>query len=715
MNFRRVLTALAVLTLFAGLASAQFTSLANISCTVTAAATPTVASEGVAEKLGDVLITCGNSTTANTTATNVDRGSLLVDFGAAITSNAAANVAGVGKPSEILLLMNDPSGVAGSGPVVGYGQNAALSICTQANAAADQAAVIAGTLASAVACPAFSYQVNAAGAAAPGVGPYWVLDTTGAGGGQSKNAYQGAVGGTAGVLFNGVQSTANQVYFYDVPIIPSGSGSLVNVFRIVNARVTPANLATITATLTPTPLSSGGNPITGARWQYALNTTTAPVANAAASMTVTIKAVGGVSLCTSSALVPGTTQAKANVSLITFKENFAGAFKTRSLPLTAGGATAGDAEGAGAAQTKPNGSYTIAAAGGAALTVSALNSATGLYAPAAAGVAAVNGLVPGQATTGTRLKAVFTSLDPNVTYYASLYPVTDYATNAVYGVNTVTNTTTLNYGDATQTSPWAVLQAAGTATTTVAEVTLGASAVSAGLANGVVNVAAITASAAKAGEIVWEVTNVVPGTAQSLTFALYAVYNNSPLTTPTLTSTVNAGYAPTSSSTAPLNTTNIPRFTAIAAGGVTNFFTPVQCQTALLFPYVTNIAHYETGMAISNTSMDPWGTVQTTGTCNMYFYGANGTNATPVPFKDGSGNTAISAGTQLANTTSGLGLVNFNGYAVAVCNFQFAHGFAFVQNGPQTLGMGYLPLVIDTSLSPAFPRGQTLLGESLRP
>jgi len=628
MNFRRVVIALACLTLFAGLASAQFPQLATINCTVSVAATPTIASEQTNGKVGDIIVTCGNSTaTANTNATPADRGTLLIDFGTAVTSNSAAAVANIGRASEILLLWNDPgSGIAG--PVTGYGQNAAASVCTAAQSSGDQTLIIgANNLGvGGQACPAVSYSVNAAGAFSA-VGPYWVLDTTGAGGGQAKNAYQGAIGGTGTA---GVTHSANQVLFYNVPIIPSGSGSITNKFRIVNARVNPGSNATITASLTPLPLAIAGNPITGARWQYALAPASVTVAMATSSMTVSSRSVGAVSLCTSSALAPGATQAKANLSLLTFKENFAGAWKTRNLPTTALGVTPGDSWAGGATQTRPEGAYTVPAAGGAALNLSALNSETGVY---VAGVVA-NGLNFGQATAGTRLKAIFTNLDPNVTYYVSRFPVVDYSTAGTMGVNVVTGAVSGFPGDATQ-NAWAVLQMAGTGAVAVNETAASGAAgimvpaTSAGFANTFIDVAQVNRLAAAAGsvpagggEVIWEVSNINPAAAQTLTFAVYAVYNNT-VNPPTATSSAQIGYAPTSTATAPGNTSNVPRYAALTSAATSSIFSVVPCQTALLFPYVTNVTGYETGMAISNTSMDPFQTQQSSGSCSMYFYGAN--------------------------------------------------------------------------------------------
>jgi hypothetical protein len=52
------------------------------------------------------------------------------------------------------------------------------------------------------------------------------------------------------------------------------------------------------------------------------------------------------------------------------------------------------------------------------------------------------------------------------------------------------------------------------------------------------------------------------------------------------------------------------------------------------------------------------------------------------------------------------------GYLFAVCNFQFAHGFAFVEdNSPAGNATGYLSLVMDNRST--VTRAATLTGEDL--
>src|SRR3954451_11147461 len=91
-------------------------------------------------------------------------------------------------------------------------------------------------------------------------------------------------------------------------------------------------------------------------------------------------------------------------------------------------------------------------------------------------------------------------------------------------------------------------------------------------------------------------------------------------------------------------------------------------------------------MAISNTSSDPFGTTSQAGTCTLNAFGANA----PAAFTTAS----IAAGTSstvLASRT----LPDVPGSVIAPCQFQFAHGFAFVSDfGARNIAMGYLALVV---------------------
>jgi len=108
--------------------------------------------------------------------------------------------------------------------------------------------------------------------------------------------------------------------------------------------------------------------------------------------------------------------------------------------------------------------------------------------------------------------------------------------------------------------------------------------------------------------------------------------------------------------------------------------------TNLLFPFVTNTNGFDTGIAISNTGADPFGTVGQSGTCKVTFFGSGAPSPfTTAPLKPG-GQIGFAASVQAPG---------FQGYAIAECSFPFAHGFAFVSDlGARNLAMGYLPLVV---------------------
>jgi hypothetical protein len=72
----------------------------------------------------------------------------------------------------------------------------------------------------------------------------------------------------------------------------------------------------------------------------------------------------------------------------------------------------------------------------------------------------------------------------------------------------------------------------------------------------------------------------------------------------------------------------------------------------------------------------------------------------------------IAAGTIQAWSTSQVA-PGFNGYVIAVCNFQYAHGFAFVSDlGAQKLAMGYLADVLNTPIM-VVPRGNAATSTSI--
>ncbi len=130
----------------------------------------------------------------------------------------------------------------------------------------------------------------------------------------------------------------------------------------------------------------------------------------------------------------------------------------------------------------------------------------------------------------------------------------------------------------------------------------------------------------------------------------------------------------------------------------------VDCVTNLLFPWVGSLPSfgYDTGIAIANTGYDVGAinppTVGDPGVIKFYFYpqtfGAAPVAPTPVT------TSVIVPGDTYATPFSAFGAQKF-GYLIAVCDFRFGHGFAYITQG--TIGgtldtaQGYLALVLNTS------------------
>jgi hypothetical protein len=184
------------------------------------------------------------------------------------------------------------------------------------------------------------------------------------------------------------------------------------------------------------------------------------------------------------------------------------------------------------------------------------------------------------------------------------------------------------------------------------------------------------ASANGTGTAVYDVVatdNTVLGEFMTITGYVTAAPGFSTVATSAVTVTVTP--APTGS----INPTlAIPNFAASSNPALSLSAFSV-CQTSLLFPFVTNQLGFDTGIVLANTSTDPFAgvssAVATPGTCALNFYGAGA----PTP------STAVAApgGTQASGTTNAFQLSSvapgFQGYVIAVCNYLYGHGYAFIE------------------------------------
>jgi hypothetical protein len=214
------------------------------------------------------------------------------------------------------------------------------------------------------------------------------------------------------------------------------------------------------------------------------------------------------------------------------------------------------------------------------------------------------------------------------------------------------------------------------------------------------------------GVAVWEVVATSSLSIQRLDFGFIAAWRaNTTNNLPGLgTITTNMSFAPLSTITTASTVAPVPRFADTSTAR--NTTTIVQCVTNLLFPYVTNVPGWDTGLVISNTTKDPWGHATEAGTCEINYYGdvAGG----PPPPQQVSG--VVPAGDYLAWGLSSGGKFGitatpgFQGYIIARCKFRYAHGYAFISDhGANRVANGYLALILD---SPGY-RGDVSTSENL--
>jgi hypothetical protein len=209
---------------------------------------------------------------------------------------------------------------------------------------------------------------------------------------------------------------------------------------------------------------------------------------------------------------------------------------------------------------------------------------------------------------------------------------------------------------------------------------------------------AVTVSGTGAS-VTYEVLFAYPNITESATLSVGVSYtSNTTQNLPALgTSQISVNFAPLSSVPTASSSAPIPRF--CQPYPLRNIFTINICSCNLLFPFVTNQAGFDTGVAIANTTLDPFGTALQQGIVTLYYYGnTTGGGAAPTPQKSAS----VAAGTELVFTLSGGGdhgitaTPGFQGYIISIASFQYCHAFAFISDmGSQKLAEGYLAIQLD--------------------
>ena len=467
-----------------------------------------------------------------------------------------------------------------------------------------------------------------------------------------------------------LSTQTNSIIFNGVPIAPPGTMGGNRIFRITNIRA-DANALGVVANGTPlgvTETLTSSNP---SILPISSNNASQTIGSVQQGLIVTTGTATNYQQCTSE-----TCPVAANT--LTLNKGFARAFEVRSFGADFSGTPAGPST--LNPQDTPGTAY---------------NTETFFYNPALLGGNA------GTADFGTRLRITFNSVNAGVTvwvpvdlgYDTSTTPIPPATTNNEFNLNS----TQLASGTL---SLYAHLTASEAGNYN--PVTANGTGCSSGWAS-------ISVDSTGHGEAIYEVlrANTASSTENFVVPVTVSYTANPGQNIPALgTSTVGASFAPVSTVTVASSSDPIPRFADTSKA--VNDFTISKCATHLLFPFVTNQAGFDTGLAISNTSQDPYGTSTQTGTCTLNFYGDTAPAAFTTPAD-------VAAGTTW--TTTALSVApGFQGYVIADCQFQYAHGFAFVTRvGAVDVAMGYLPLVIpDPPRAPnGFDKANAGAGEML--
>ena len=479
-------------------------------------------------------------------------------------------------------------------------------------------------------------------------------------------------------VFQGRQSGANQLVWLGVPIDAPGTTG-TRIIRITNVRAN-ANQLGVSSTLIPTQI---------VMFISATGTTSIPINQPQQTIAfiqpgMTVSRVNirdkvllqcssqnsGLSTDSSRALAQGAT------SVLRFREGFASAFKRRNANL-------GSSADVTPTPTNQNGPGLI------------YNTETGFYNNLFTSTNGLNNA--GLADHGTRLLARFSNVPAGVSVYVSAYSiVTNNDDNIILFYNG--NGNTLANGPVVR---LVATDANGAGAFSPATITSNQNAAGNNSGTGLAPIAPVVLSNGT-GTAVWEVMNSDPLAQETVKVAVFLAYTaNTSANLPGLgTPSVNLNYAPISTVTTASASAPLPRFADTSTS--LNLVAINSCTTNVLFPFLSNQIGFDSGVAISNTSTDPFGTSPQSGPCKLNYYGeTTGGGAAPAAQTS----QVVATGKQLLFTLSSggnLGIAatpGFQGYMIAQCGFQYAHGFAFISDvGAQKFAEAYLALTLDNNL-----------------
>jgi hypothetical protein len=447
-------------------------------------------------------------------------------------------------------------------------------------------------------------------------------------------------------VFQGVQNSASSIAWQGVPIDAPGTAG-TRTIRITNIRAN-ACLLGVSSTFIPTQITELIG-ITGSQ-NLLINNPTQVVAEAEQGLLVTNN-TGTFTQCNSlnASSIGGSGGVTGAPPVVNITEGFSAAFKPRNinqvLAAQATPSNTSDPDSDVGLQNIPGFAYNTESG----FIPGQIGTTSGNYDAGGTGIGAV-----GLATQGTEIQIAFAGIPAGVSL--SVPP---------------SITLSGNYGGAV--AGEAVLVSSTTGSLTVS---------------------GSTASA------VYEITYADPQVIESMAVPVSPAWITTGPGTPGVGSvTVQVNFAPLSTSPTASQFAPIPRFCQPYVPA--NIFTINLCTCNLLFPFVTNQAGFDTGVAIANTTADVLnGLAPQTGNVTLTYYGGTtGGGAAPPTAVTTS---AVASGAELVFTLSGGGTngipatPGFQGYIIAQADFQYCHGFAFISDaGAQKLAEGYLALELD--------------------
>lgn len=650
-DFRKWLFAFAVVALVLGVgvpAQAQIpTPQQALQCVANAGVPPIVRAEGITELVGDLVLNCTGGT-PTPAGQPIPASNIQIFLNTNVTSRLLS-----GAFTEALLMIDEPHSPANP--------------TTQLLACGD--------------------------ATAPDNGGNGACTITGTGGGAGVS---GPYNGTAGRpnVFQGRLAGANSLVWLGVPVDPPGSQT--RTIRITNVRAN-ANQLGLSSTLVPTQIveyisvtGSSSLPINNPQQTVAfIQRGLVSSVRSALTFSQCLSANPDIAASATAALNVGAPQGGQQF-VIRVDEGFASAWKVRNIAQIVNGGNPAAASFSptfagnfnqdvpGAIYNTESGFYVGGTEPSPNPPLSATTATgTGSVAAQTNDFPATRGLsVAGNADTGTRIAVNFAAVPTGAQVFVpGAINIVSQITGAVTGRAVLVGASSFNTQGL---APVTITPTPGTGT---------------------------AASTSGAGSVVYEVIFEDPFTPERLNIPIAVAFvsntgNNLPATG--VQSTASVSFSPLSTVTTSDSSAPIPRFAAVQTPA--NTFSVTQCACNILFPFVTNQAGFDTGVAIANTSQDPFGTTPQAGTVTLNYYGGTtGGGAAPAAQTSAS----VPAGSELVFTLSSggnLGIAatpGFQGYIIAQSKFQFCHAFAFISDlGAQRLAEGYLGIVLDQNISP---------------